>query len=471
MPISPYYKPLYNDPDFERPIRSQDLSDPRLQGQDDTNIDDSVASIPSSPSVDNIAPTAMASAPTGEFPKKQSFYDYIHGYNQKSAQDALGNIDKLRVTPEDLKRSQDRQDLLFLQQGLSAATANIGNIGGKVQDDAFGKYLQSQVQGEKDALKQRQDAFTGAQGQIQQALKTQGEIGNQQLQEQINPLKLQQAQQDIQKGALDIQETQYKGDQLRKLRDPASEESARARQLAAQFSKGLGLDLHQMSGEEIMSKFPVIEKAFSSKEDRDFKAQQAREARAARMQELDLRVGEAKTTKTKNNQQIESDIRKEYNQLPIVKQFNDVDAGFRKIQESKSVPQGSSQRAPADIAMVFNFMKMLDPGSTVREGEYATAKNAAGVPDIVRNQFNKLKDGQFLTPDQREGFFNEAKSAYLQHVNQVKETQKMYSGIADKYGLDTKYLFNAPNESSIKPSNMQGSVNVASLPVWTPGGK
>lgn len=483
MPLSQYYRPLYEDPAFDRPLPQSPFMPQTLPEGNETDITGGAPAIPSPavdvqtaiPSLNSVADAGASSnnPQSAMTQSKPQFLDYLQSYNQVSAKSAIDNANKLAVSPEDIQRSQERQNLLSLQQGLSAANSQIGNVGGKVADNEFAKYLENQVQGERNNLKQRQDAFSGAQQQVQQATKGLGEIADQQQQQVLNPLKLQQQQQalkqgeqNLEKGALDIQETQYKGDQLRRLRDPNSEESMRARQLAAPFAKGLGVDLGNMSGEEIMSKFPTIEKAFSSKEDRQFKLQQAREARDARMQELSLKVGEAKQGKTKSDQQIESDLRKEYNQLPIVKQFNDVDAGFRKIQESKAISSSSPQRAPADIAMVFNFMKMLDPGSTVREGEYATAKNAAGVPDIVLNQYNKLKDGQFLTPEQREGFFNEAKSAYMQHVNQVKEQQKLYGGIADKYGLETKYLFGSPGENSIKPATQkQGTVDISSLPV------
>jgi len=39
---------------------------------------------------------------------------------------------------------------------------------------------------------------------------------------------------------------------------------------------------------------------------------------------------------------------------------------------------------------------MLDPGSVVRESEFATAQNAAGVPDQVRNMYNKVLSGTRL---------------------------------------------------------------------------
>lgn len=74
---------------------------------------------------------------------------------------------------------------------------------------------------------------------------------------------------------------------------------------------------------------------------------------------------------------------------------------------SKSARAGSPQ---AQIAMVFQFMRSLDPTSTVREGEYATAQNAAGVPDRIRNYWNALASGRFLTPTQIDGFTSEAKS-------------------------------------------------------------
>jgi hypothetical protein len=51
----------------------------------------------------------------------------------------------------------------------------------------------------------------------------------------------------------------------------------------------------------------------------------------------------------------------------------------------------------AQMAVIFSYMRMLDPNSAVREGEYQKAEMLRGVPDIVRNAFNKLRTGQFLS--------------------------------------------------------------------------
>lgn len=64
---------------------------------------------------------------------------------------------------------------------------------------------------------------------------------------------------------------------------------------------------------------------------------------------------------------------------------------------------------PASIAMVFKFMKALDPTSVVREGEFATAENSSGIPEKVRNTYNKIMQGERLGPQQMAEFVLTAK--------------------------------------------------------------
>ena len=65
---------------------------------------------------------------------------------------------------------------------------------------------------------------------------------------------------------------------------------------------------------------------------------------------------------------------------------------------------------PAALAMVFKFMKALDPTSVVREGEQANAENSAGVPEAVRNMYNKVMSGARLGDEQMKQFVFTAKS-------------------------------------------------------------
>jgi len=95
--------------------------------------------------------------------------------------------------------------------------------------------------------------------------------------------------------------------------------------------------------------------------------------------------------------------------LGQAKPYIEVAQAYRKVI---SAPES----AAGDMSKIFGYMKILDPGSTVREGEAASAQNAAGVPDRILNLYNKAVTGQRLNPTQRADFDN---SAY-----QLVESQK-----------------------------------------------
>jgi hypothetical protein len=82
-------------------------------------------------------------------------------------------------------------------------------------------------------------------------------------------------------------------------------------------------------------------------------------------------------------------------------------AAFERIQAGVAQPS-----AAGDVALVFNFMKLLDPGSTVREGEFATAEAAAGIPERVRNLYNKALTGERLSDRQRADFLSQARKQF-----------------------------------------------------------
>ena len=127
-------------------------------------------------------------------------------------------------------------------------------------------------------------------------------------------------------------------------------------------------------------------------------------------------------------------LRKEFEGLPEVKDFRQMQTAYSKISTVAKNPS-----AAGDISLVYNYMKMLDPGSTVREGEYATAKNAAGVPDQIRNTFNKLRSGEFLSPEQRKDFSNQARNIYNSQQELVSKREQDYSGsLAQSYGAAPK---------------------------------
>ncbi|OAH20810.1 hypothetical protein AX289_27240 [Methylorubrum populi] len=127
--------------------------------------------------------------------------------------------------------------------------------------------------------------------------------------------------------------------------------------------------------------------------------------------------------------------------------FSDVQDGYRRLiaaTEQREANPGSVSPA-SDIALIFGYMKMLDPGSVVREGEYATAQNAAGIPDRVRNAYNKAIQGEFLTDGQRQDFVDTADRLYGQAYQQAEQTGTRYRDLARGQGLDEGRVVALPN--------------------------
>jgi hypothetical protein len=111
---------------------------------------------------------------------------------------------------------------------------------------------------------------------------------------------------------------------------------------------------------------------------------------------------------------------------------------FVKLRDSYTrISASLEDPSPAgDLALIFNYMKMLDPGSVVREGEFATAQNAGGVDDKVQNVYNSIIHGERLTPEQRRDFALRANSLYEGQQRHFSGLRNRYTGLAERYGLD-----------------------------------
>jgi len=115
---------------------------------------------------------------------------------------------------------------------------------------------------------------------------------------------------------------------------------------------------------------------------------------------------------------------------PTVKNMN-VAGSFLNQMETISKDVGTNRYRPSDdMALVFAFMKTLDPGSTVREGEYASARNTTGVPGYVINAYNQALDGKFLNDAQRKSFVETARKNYSGISKQAEDVAKSFKQMA-----------------------------------------
>ncbi len=132
----------------------------------------------------------------------------------------------------------------------------------------------------------------------------------------------------------------------------------------------------------------------------------------------------------------EQKLRKEYSLDPITKASKDISMSFNKIQDIATAPQNGAN----DISLIFQYMKMLDPASTVREGEQATAKNSGSIPDSVGLAYNRLLKGddKILPSAVRTNFFKEARRIYEGQKRVQSQVDERYGSLASQYNLEPK---------------------------------
>ena len=141
---------------------------------------------------------------------------------------------------------------------------------------------------------------------------------------------------------------------------------------------------------------------------------------------------------------------------PIYKDFNDMKSAFSQVVSSLSAgtPIG-------DVAGATKIMKLLDPGSVVRESELGIAMAAAGRLDRLQNYFNNLMTGEKLTPTQREDFKSLANELYAAAGQAYNQKRSEYEQFGNAYQF--KNLGTALGPAATIPS-------IVRRPTPTPGG-
>lgn len=127
-------------------------------------------------------------------------------------------------------------------------------------------------------------------------------------------------------------------------------------------------------------------------------------------------------------------LRKEYTRASG--EFIATRGAFKRIQDVATGDQEEEGRPQKDMALVFAFMKMLDPESTVREGEYAAAEQTTNIPGEVVRLYNKAVTGDKLSPEQRRGFLKTAKEIMRSQVQFQKQMERQFRGIAERQKMD-----------------------------------
>ena len=149
----------------------------------------------------------------------------------------------------------------------------------------------------------------------------------------------------------------------------------------------------------------------------------------------------------------ELELKSQFKSEPVYKAFQEMQSAYGQVTESlkKNSPAG-------DLAGATKFMKLLDPGSVVRESELFLAMSATGALDRFTDYANKVIKGTKLTPSQRQDFqgladrlFSDAASAYNAKRNE-------YSSIGSSYGLNAERALGSEAKLPSPTQTRSGSI-------------
>lgn len=115
------------------------------------------------------------------------------------------------------------------------------------------------------------------------------------------------------------------------------------------------------------------------------------------------------------------------------KTFVDVRDAFNRIDSSIKNPSPA-----ADLSLIFGYMRMLDPASTVREGEFATAQQTTGVPGRIVNWYNRVLSGERLSDAQRADFYRQAQGLLQKSLGTHTELENDFASRAQRAGIDPR---------------------------------
>lgn len=139
-------------------------------------------------------------------------------------------------------------------------------------------------------------------------------------------------------------------------------------------------------------------------------------------------------------------------------EFKSLSSDFIKVRDSYNRVEASAKEpsAAGDLALIFNYMKILDPGSVVRESEFANAAATGSLGERFIAVGKKLAAGERLSPVMRKDFLNRARKLYKEQEKTHKKLSREYGKLSERYGVSPENVvtdFTIDDTLSGEPTN------------------
>ena len=142
-----------------------------------------------------------------------------------------------------------------------------------------------------------------------------------------------------------------------------------------------------------------------------------------------------------------TDLKKQFGGEPIYKEFSGMETAYKQVTSAikENTPIG-------DTAAATKIMKLLDPGSVVRETELGMAMAATGKMDRLKNFMDLYISGRKLTDSQRNEFQSLANELYNAAAIAYNQKRGEYEDIGKGFDLNTDLALGKPAKVITKPA-------------------
>ena len=123
-------------------------------------------------------------------------------------------------------------------------------------------------------------------------------------------------------------------------------------------------------------------------------------------------------------------------------------AAVEKRQTSfKDMVTGYDQNSTAgDQALIITYLKVLDPISVVREGEFRETEKTGGAAEKMKALWEQTKGSGRLTQAQRDELLSAGSGLYFNMLDKHMENRSHVEDVSTRLGLDPKNLKNVVDQ-------------------------
>jgi len=191
---------------------------------------------------------------------------------------------------------------------------------------------------------------------------------------------------------------------------------------------------------------------------------------------------QAELAKAAGNPKMQQEIKLKYVTTPeqiftrentLRDEFTNTTKDFRTIQDAYSKISSTSDSAAGDLSLLYQYNKLLDPGSVVRESEFATVASSGSLGQRLQGAAQRLLSGERLTPEQRQAFKEEAGRIYESQNQSYDRVKGIYKGLAERNRVNPQNVitdYAQPKQPIITAAPRNASDRKAGAVYSTPSG-